>query len=87
MDFHVLQEIERLRHLFVVIHRHDDRFHLIVLEDSHSSLVLSLQIVKHFSEGPRDSRCAEISSSRTNALFFDTTLQPCLSEVDQWRRA
>lgn len=59
MDLYVPQEIERLGHLFIVIHRHDHRFHLIVLEDDDPPPMLSLQIGQHFSEGPRDSRCAE----------------------------
>ncbi len=53
MDLHVLQEIERLGHLFIVIHRHDHSFHLIVVEDDRSPPMLSLQIGQHFSEGPR----------------------------------
>jgi len=47
MYFHVLQEIERLRHLFIVIHRDDYSLYLIVVEDDDSPPMLGLQRGQH----------------------------------------
>ena len=54
MDLHVLQKIERLRHLFIVVHRYNHGFDVIVFEDDDPPTVLGFQIRQHFAEGPRD---------------------------------